>query len=228
LFSDFGYQGLVIINKTRNISFLKDKSQVIVDSGLSNASLLMAAASHDLGGIEYLYPIKGSLGGVVYNNLQFNHYSLEQNLKKITLFKSDGEIVTYKAPWLRPTATGTRLKEMPDKAIILTITLQLQRSRQEDIIRKIKELKITIDTPLESGDIFYNPPNHDIRDLLQSANVKKLRVGDALVSRNPNRIINRKAAQAADVRKLIEDMKQAVLDKHGLLPDEIVEYVGSW
>ncbi len=54
IFSDYGFPGLVIANNTNNISYILDKSQVIVDSGVRNMGLLLQSANRNLGGIEFL------------------------------------------------------------------------------------------------------------------------------------------------------------------------------
>lgn len=240
VFSDFGFPGLVIQNSTTNICFLMDRSQVIVDSGVKLSTLLMMSANRDLGGIEFLGGINGSVGGVLYNNSSNNRITIEPNLKKITLLSNRGEILTYKSAWLKLGPCSSRLKKekisqdklvLENKAtIILTATLQLQRSRQEDILRRINQNKAHMSGDKASiGPIFIDPIDKNATDLLRQSGSNRLKIGDAVVDwQNPNRIINRKSAQSSDVKKLIEQMKQLVLDKAGVELEENVEYVGVW
>src|SRR3972149_10193037 len=68
LFSDYGFPGLVIKNSTSNIAVMKEKSQLIVDSGVMISRLIMTAVANELSGLEFLYGVPGTVGGAVYGN----------------------------------------------------------------------------------------------------------------------------------------------------------------
>lgn len=230
IFSDFGFPGFVIMNKTATISFLPDNSQVIVDSGVKALHLVMLAANRDLGGIEFLANFPGTIGSAIYNNISINKTTINQNLKKITIMSPRSEILTYKAAWLKPEPCSTRLKRDSEKSIILTAGLQLQRSRQEDIIRKIRGLTLAVKPDLHvSGPIFGDPTDKNAADLLKSAGANRLRVGDIVVNpNNCNQIINRRNGESNQARQCIEEMRQLVSNKHGIILEESIEYLGVW
>ena len=66
--SDKGFSGLCVKNEARNLSFIKEKAQAIADSGVPLSRLIAEAASFDLGGLEFLYGIPGTVGGAVVSN----------------------------------------------------------------------------------------------------------------------------------------------------------------
>ena len=68
IFSDRGFDGLVILNQANEVSFLEQRAQVLAESGIINSQLVYKAASQSLGGIEFLATIPGSLGGAIYGN----------------------------------------------------------------------------------------------------------------------------------------------------------------
>lgn len=249
IFSDFGFPGLVIMNQTGNISFLVEKSQVIVDSGTKASALAIQTASRDLGGIEFLSKETGSIGSAIYNHAALGRQDIFNQLTKITIINPRGEILTYKSDWLKSVKSLSKLRDLkksniiPDKEsngqaivrkndpIILTAVFQLQRSRQEDIIQRIKNLGFGRSEPsnLLSGDIFSNPIDELAINLLKKSAVSKLKVGEMHVSSDSlNRIVNRKAGTSNDARKLIELMQSQVFEKTGINLDRKIEYLGVW
>jgi len=168
LFSDYGFPGLVIKNSTSNIAMMKEKSQAIVDSGVMLSPLVMKLASNDLGGIEFLYGIPGTLGGAVYGNAGAWGSAISDYIKNITLLENDAEtgvpkIVQYEASWMEFGYRTSKLKKMKakNKPVILTVRLQLAQSQKEEIMRRINvyqsQRKKSQPIGLSAGSIFKNP-----------------------------------------------------------------------
>lgn len=176
LFSDYGFPGLVIKNSTVNIAIMKEKSQAIVDSGVMLPRLIMKLASDDLGGIEFLYGIPGTLGGAVYGNAGAWGSAIGDYIKNITLLENDPEtgvpkIVQYGADWMEFGYRKSKLKEMKakNKPVILTVRLQLARGQKEEIMRKLntyqsKRQKVQ---PIgySAGSIFKNPIPKELENI---------------------------------------------------------------
>lgn len=171
--SDFGYPGLVIANKTANLNFLLDRAQAIVDSGVLLAHLVTKATERELGGIEFLIGVPGTVGGAVYNNASCWGGAISEYVRSVTLLMpprhkdSEAHIVNigaeklnfgYHTSWLKELA-----KREPDrKPIVLTVLIQLSHLRREEIMRRIREYqeKRTATQPvgeLSAGCIFKNP-----------------------------------------------------------------------
>ncbi len=69
IFSDDGFDGLVIQNKSKSISF--ENNIVHVDSGMQTAVLVRTCVDHGLSGLEHFVGVPGSVGGALYNNAHF-------------------------------------------------------------------------------------------------------------------------------------------------------------
>lgn len=69
LVSDYGFPGLVIKNETKNLVFLKEKSQVVADSGTPLGYFISQCASQGLAGFEWASGIPGTIGGALYGNM---------------------------------------------------------------------------------------------------------------------------------------------------------------
>lgn len=168
LFSDYGFPGLVIKNSTSHIAVMKEKSQVIVDSGVMLSRLVMELASQDLGGLEFLYGIPGTVGGAFYGNAGAWGNAIGDYLKNVTVLEQDSEtkgfrINQYDADWMEFSYRDSKLKRMKGKRkpIILTARLQCSRSQKEEIIRRLNAIKLKREKShpigLSAGSIFRNP-----------------------------------------------------------------------
>ena len=65
--------------------------------------------------------------------------------------------------------------------------------------------------------------------LVDAAGLKGLRIGDAEVStQHGNFILNHGQATASELRRLIETVRDAVHEAHGVLLVPEVQFVGDW
>jgi UDP-N-acetylmuramate dehydrogenase len=173
LFSDFGFPGLVIKNSTQNTSFLIEKSQVIADSGVTIAKLILEATSNNLSGLEFLFSVPGTIGGAIYGNAGAYSQSIGDFVKSATVLMpgekdKEPEIVQLDHDWFEFGYRTSRLKELQglQKPIILTVTFQLAQNRQEEIMRRLNNYKNkrseTQPVGQTCGCIFKNPIPEDL------------------------------------------------------------------
>lgn len=239
--SDSGYPGLIIKNNSKNIAFSGENSQVVVDSGVNIGTLITQAASRDLGGLEFLFGVPGTVGGAVYGNAGAFGFEIGEFVKNLILLvpeKDNFKIVKRDHDWMNFSYRESKLKkidtEKKHKPVILTVIIQLIQ-RRHDEIAKIMQNNLTEKRktqPLHeksAGSFFKNPPSGSAGLLLDQAGVKRLRVGGAGISKtHANFLINRKNATANQIRELAESARDAVEDKFNITLDEEVEYIGRW
>jgi UDP-N-acetylmuramate dehydrogenase len=78
------------------------------------------------------------------------------------------------------------------------------------------------------GSVFRNPPGDHAARLIETAGLKGHSIGGAEVSeKHANFIINSNNATATDVEELIEHVRQAVIEKHGVELVHEVRIVGE-
>lgn len=260
VFSDYGFPGLVIKNSTSNISFMNRESQAIVDSGVALSKVIMEATSRNLSGLEFLYGIPGSVGGALYGNAGAYGATIGDYVKSVTVLipadkEEEAQIVQKPVEWLEFGYRSSILKKTKGqhKPIILTVKLQLAQSRQEEILRRIKnyQVKRSENLPVghSCGSVFKNPIPEELKNyagegtpnmpilpkertagyMLEKSGAKKLRTANAHVSdKHANFVINSKNATSREVRGLIEEMRNAVKNKFNVELEEEIEYVGQW
>jgi UDP-N-acetylmuramate dehydrogenase len=242
--SDSGFPGIVIKNESNNVAFSGDNSQVIVDSGVSLGKLINLAASRDLGGLEFLFGVPGTVGGAVYSNAGAFGYEIGDFVKSvILLLPKDEKIVVVNKPceWFNFSYRSSKLKtdyvSEKFKPIILTVKLQLVKRRKDEILglmqQHISDKKNSQPLNEKSAGSFFKNPNTNLESaagyLLDKSGAKKLKVGGAGFSKqHANFLVNRKNASASDVRKLAEKAKDLVKDRFNVDLEEEVEYIGKW
>lgn len=242
--SDYGFNGLVIKNETSGIVINKEKGEIIAESGVTTGTLLTLAASNDLGGVEFLAGIPGTLAGAVHNNSGSKSMGIGDYVKTVTLLEERAgelKITNRDQNWLEFKYRDSRLKSgyknESFKLVILSVKLRLAHKRKDEIIRQIQkniQLKRK-NQPLNektAGSFFKNPgilPEQSAGFLLDHSGAKKLKYGGARVSqKHANFIVNAKNASAEDIRRLAELMRESVKNNYSTILEEEVEYIGKW
>jgi UDP-N-acetylmuramate dehydrogenase len=251
IFSDKGYKGLVIDNKSNGINIRE--TQVESDSGVYASKLVRALAEQGKSGLEFLSGIPATVGGLIVNNggalgwqmsdVFTSCLILDDDNKEKILYKEDLQF-DYRFSVLKGKTEGTSYP------VVLKGSFTLKPSAHDHVLRKIDDIrKIRAKKNPQgysSGCIFKNPKidEKDLPDswkkqvdskgrisagfLLDMAEVKGMRVGKAYVSQeHANFIINRRNARASDIKELSEKMKKLVKEKYGISLEREVEFIGS-
>lgn len=242
--SDFGYNGLVIKNESTGVVVNKDRGEIIAESGISTNKMLNLGASNNLGGVEFLAGIPGTIAGAVNNNSGSKTVGIGDFVKSVTCLeeKQGGlKIISHDHKWMefkyRDSKLKSGFKDKKCKPVILSVTFRLARKRKEEITRLIAEnLSKKIESqPLSektAGSYFKNAgalPEQSAGYLLDHSGAKKLKHGGARVSsKHANFIVNYKNASADDIRRLAEMMRDAVKNSYHIILEEEVEYIGKW
>ncbi|RPI90419.1 MAG: UDP-N-acetylenolpyruvoylglucosamine reductase, partial [Spirochaetales bacterium] len=79
------------------------------------------------------------------------------------------------------------------------------------------------------GSVFKNPQGHSSWKLVNDAGLKSHRIGGAMVSDlHTNFIVNAGDARSADIRELIEFIRETVYIKFGVMLEPEVRLVGEF
>jgi|GEM_PF-1392686 len=146
LWSDVGFNGVVIVNQCQALYFSAEASQVVVDAGYSLSALVNALASRGWGGMEFASAIPGTVGGAVATGASWQGKSVRNFVREVTMLVADGseiKLVTVavnslpnqKDGWLFP-LTGQ------SNPIILTVKFQVAALTQSEILRRVKLVRL--------------------------------------------------------------------------------------
>jgi len=242
LFSDGGFPGLVIQNRSSAFAVATDRSQVVADSGLPLSRFITWLASRSLGGLTHLYGEPGTLGGAIYANLSDGFQPILSSVRYLTMLMPPARldrqatIARYKVDWLTRPEGRTRLQAMKagkevgeSQPVILTALFQLTSVRPDEIQLRLQEQVRRRPPSVGMGPVFSSLPDADIESLLVGAGAATLKSGNVFPDRRrPNFLRARGSVRSADIRALIEAMQERVASVYGVAPVCRYEFLGVW
>ena len=232
LVSDEGYRGIVL-QLYRNFNDIQVNGEMItVQSGAMLAAVARTAYQNGLTGLEFASGIPGTIGGAVVMNAGAYGGEMKNVLKEVTVLTKEGEVLVIPAKALE---LGYRTSVIPKNGwIVLGAVLQLKKGDQEQILARMEELKeqrITkqpLDLP-SAGSTFKRPEGYFAGKLIMDAGLRGFTVGGAQVSeKHCGFVVNRGNATAADVWKLICEVKRRVKEMTGVELEPEVKLLGDF
>jgi UDP-N-acetylmuramate dehydrogenase len=215
LFSDQGYNGVVILNK---IHFCEQQEGIFnVGAGYSFSLLGSQTARKGWAGLEFASGIPGSVGGAVYMNAGANGGETFQYLTEVTYVNEKGKMEVLpkgKLQWGYRSSSFQTLKGAIAAAKFHLIPSAEARSRQLKIIEYRTKTQPYSD--MSAGCIFRNAAHASAGALIEQSGLKGYSIGGAEVSPlHANFIVNRKDATAQNVIDLAAHVKKVVHEKTG-------------
>ena len=198
-----------------------------VDAAADLGRTVTYCAKHDLGGMEGLIGVPGTMGGALRMNagaygMQIGSYVREVKVyraasRRIEILK--GEQISFEY----------RHTSFAADDMMLAVKLELPSKPFKEILQGIRicNEKRRSSQPLgqkSAGCIFKNPPGASAGRMIDELGLKGLSVGDARVSdRHANFFINAGHASQADMLALITDVRLRVRDRFGVeLEEEVI------
>ena len=125
------------------------------------------------------------------------------------------------------------LKRGALKAVVLVAELSLKNATVEEVSVKIAQFgerrRATQPPGASMGSMFKNPPGDFAGRLIEAADLKGTRIGNAEISPvHGNFFINHGETKASDVYKLIQLTQETVKEKFGVMLELEIEMIGDW
>jgi UDP-N-acetylmuramate dehydrogenase len=231
LIADRGVRGVVIKTGRGQDAVRYEGSRVIAECGASLPQLSRATATRGLAGLEFAAGIPGSVGGGVFMNAGAHGCSISGVVRTVRVLTPGGER-TWSCDEMRFRYRQSRLQQEP--GIVLEAELNLRPAPPHETLQRLEDwLQTRSDTqplgPPSSGCIFRNPQGDHAGRLIDVSGGKGMRVGGATVSdRHANYILNTGGATAADVLKLIADVRARVRDRSGMDLEPEIKLIGEF
>lgn len=227
---DGGLRGAVVRLRRGVFSDLSvEGDNISAGVGVRLKALSGAAIKEGLAGFEWMEGIPGDVGGCLRMNagamgveafdqvLRLRYADHEGNI----LEKTPGELeVQYRSvPLLRAN-------------FALSAVFRGERSTPAEVERLTRDYaakrKASQPAGASAGCIFRNPDGGKAGQLVDSAGLKGRHVGAARVSpRHANFIVNEGGATASQVLALVEEVREAVLSRHGVRLENEVQVIGE-
>jgi UDP-N-acetylmuramate dehydrogenase len=228
---DGGVRGVVINTGRLRTLELVPPGTIHVEAGVSTGKVLSLAMKHDLGGIEFLGGVPGSVGG----GMIMNAGTYLGEFKDVTTWVdsvrlADGELIRRDNA-----ACGFRYRnsDLPPTEIVVAAELVLKHRPRAEIETEVKALRKRRGERepkkvASNGSTFKNPPNDFAGRLIEVAGCKGWHEGDAVCSPvHANWLVNTGQAKAAELLALIDRVRAEVVRVHGITLELEVKIIGE-
>jgi UDP-N-acetylmuramate dehydrogenase len=198
-----------------------------VDASADLGGMVTFCAKNNLGGMEGLIGVPGSVGGALRMNAGAYGTQIGSHVREVELYRaSSGEVETVRGNDIRFDYRHTSFA--PDD-MMLRVKLELPSKPYKEIVAGIRVCneKRRSSQPLNqksAGCIFKNPAGGSAGRLIDELKLKGHRAGDAMVSdRHANFFVNVGNATCADMLRLIDDVRERVRAAYGVeLENEVI------
>jgi UDP-N-acetylmuramate dehydrogenase len=198
-----------------------------IDASADLGGMVTFCAKNDLGGMEGLIGVPGSVGGALRMNAGAYGTQIGTHVREVELYRAaSGQLETLRGDDIRFDYRHTSFA--PDD-VMLRVKLELPSKPFKEILAGIKVCneKRRSSQPLNqksAGCIFKNPPGGSAGRMIDELGLKGHRVGDAMVSdRHANFFVNAANSTCSDMLKLIDDVRERVRAANGIeLENEVI------
>ncbi len=205
---------------------------VYVPASVRKEDFVSICAEKGLSGMEFLAGIPGCIGGGIIMNAGTVDGNFVDILYRIEYVDRAGEL---RLQDITPSMARYRHLDVEEGAIVTAGWFRLRHAGDGEAVRnRIRELleERAKKHPLEypsAGSVFKNPQGHSSWKLVNDAGLKSHRIGGAMVSDlHTNFIVNAGDARSADIRELIEFIRETVYIKFGVMLEPEVRLVGEF
>jgi UDP-N-acetylenolpyruvoylglucosamine reductase len=230
LVRDGGIEGVVVNLSSEEFSKIEvDGERLIVRAGARLKSVVSEAKRNEIGGLEFLEGIPGSLGGALRMNAGAMGRQTFDVVEWVRYISFSGEIYDAEAKFL---PVSYRNCPVFANHIALAAILYGEKTPRQVIDQRLRafEKKRWASQPARpsAGCIFKNPEEIPAGKLIEDLGLKGAAVGRARVSElHANFIVNEGGATAADVLGLIAMIRERAKQERGIELEPEVMVLGT-
>ena len=233
LIKDQGFDGVVVkLGKDfSNISILPNKT-IIAGSASLDKKVAEFASENNIGGLEFLSCIPGSIGGGIRMNSGCFGEEFKDILLSVQAVDREGKVLTIPSSRIK---FEYRTNDLPRDLIFLSASFK-GNFKNKDIAKKDMEIlknkkeKTQPARVKTGGSTFKNPipqTKEKVWKLIKSSVQANTSFGDAAISeKHSNFFVNKNNATYEDMKKLIDFVRNSVREKTGINLDLEIEIVG--
>jgi len=229
LFKDCDFEGIVIKIELSKIEI--KENFLIAEAGAITRLAIITAAKAGLRGMEHLAGVPGTIGGAVRGNAGSFGMETKDCLSEVEVLRKKEKSWEKETLQKDECYFGYRdsIFKKESNLIIIKASFFLEKGNADELQKIIEEdmnirrAKQPYEFP-SAGSVFKNPTGLSAGKLIEEAQCKGLKVGDAEVSKkHGNFIINKGKATSGEIMELINRVKKMVKEFSGVeLDEEIV------
>jgi UDP-N-acetylmuramate dehydrogenase len=235
LVSDHGWQGMMLYNQAKTISFTGTDEQplLVAESGASLSAVVRSAMEKGLSGFEWAAGIPGTIGGAVYGNAGARGADTAQILNMAEILHREKGALSLTSDQMGYQYRSSAFKRDPGQTVILSASFKMTPSTSALIKEKVDEFnskrRNSQPAGASMGSTFKNPAGDFAGRLIEAAGLKGKKVGGVEVSPiHSNFLVNDGSASAEDYYQLISLIKQTVKKQFSVDLELEIELLGDW
>jgi UDP-N-acetylmuramate dehydrogenase len=231
LVSDTGWPGITIYLGGNLTGWSMAGCTASALAGTPLTDFIQAVAAKGLGGMEYMAGIPGSVGGALVMNAGAFGQEIESSVAAVRGFEFSG------LPFRRERRDLTfGYRAAPDlKGRVVTAgEFKLTAGDAAELTRRVSQTlarrsaRQPLDRP-SCGSVFKRPAGNFAGALIENAELKGARIGDAMISpKHAGFILNMGKASATDVYALIRRIQDRVAARFGVQLEREVRLLGQF
>ncbi len=232
LVGDKGYPGIVL-NLGKRFARIGVEGNIIrAEAGASLPQVAVTAMQHRLSGLEFAAGIPGSIGGAIVMNAGAYDGEMKQVTKCVTVLNQMGEEMVLDCDTMEFGYRTSIIKNRP--FVVEEVELQLTKGDPAEIKAKMDDFngRRKEKQPLEypsAGSTFKRPEGYFAGKLIMDAGLRGFRIGGAQVSeKHCGFVINVGNASSADVREVIDEVRERVKQQFGVTLEPEVVFLGEF
>ncbi len=233
LFSDEGFDGLVILNHAKKIEMKisGEHPTLWVESGASLGLVARKAALSGLSGLEWAATVPGTVGGAVYGNAGAHGSDTHSNLLLAEILQQKKGKSIWKKEDFQFSYRSSILKRKQESGIVLSATLDCQYDDPQKIKERMNAFsehrRKTQPPGASMGSMFKNPPGDYAGRLIEAAGLKGYTIGGVKVSEvHANFFVNSDQATASEIYNLVQHVQKTVKKEFNVELELEVEMIG--
>ena len=223
LVSDNTFDGIVVkLGKNFSDISLLPNDIIVAGSACTDKKLSDFAIDNEIGGLEFLACIPGTIGGGLRMNAGCFNKEFKDILISIQAIDLQGKIITIPADKILFKYRGNNIS---NNLIFLSASFRGKKKDSDKIKKEVTKLKAIKDktqpTKIKtSGSTFKNPIDQTkkkVWELIKESVAQDIEFGDACISnKHLNFFVNKNNASFKDMSKLIEFVRESVEKKTGI------------
>ncbi|OOQ09706.1 UDP-N-acetylmuramate dehydrogenase [Helicobacter pylori] len=199
----------------KNYDYICDHGGCVEIGGAANASKIFNYFRvHDLGGLEFLGQLPGTLGALVKMNAGMKEFEIKNVLESAYINNQ----------WLGRGALGLDYRSSKFNGVVLRARFKKTHGFRQEVLKACQSMRKSHPKLPNFGSCFKNPPNDHAGRLLEGAGLRGYclkRVGFA--REHANFLVNLGGAEFEEALDLIELAKTRVLQEYGIHLEEEVK-----
>jgi UDP-N-acetylenolpyruvoylglucosamine reductase len=230
LVADEGFPGVVLKLAGGLAAAEAREGDLVAGGGAPLAVCLHRARAADLGGLEFVCAIPGTVGGAVWMNAGAYGSDVAAVLRRALVAEADG------ARWQTPEELGLRYRSsgLRPGQIVASAEFALEPRPLEEIKATVAEMQARRKAAQPTnkrtfGSVFKNP-EHELTAgrMLEACGLRGFRIGGAQISpKHANFIENAGEARSADAIALIAEARRRAREEFGVVLQPEVQLMGA-